>query len=197
MFFIVNGCRITCHTMPLFTICNLLAFTSPTCLQRLHFKLSTKQKVLDRLLALHFNEFHTPTEAIFEFILTNIICLWLTQAFAGRRTTTRTTFSCSSVIKSARFRWLIPVGYNMFHVRQTNFYYLVYQLLLLKDVLNRWGFEMELKSVCSRAACVCCMWMCDVDRSHATQSNSQRVTPTKTYWDPLWVQNCRFTLVGH
>lgn len=64
--FLLWTAAVTCQTMPPFTICNLLAFTSPTCLQRLHFKLSTKQKVLDCLFALHVNEFHTPTEAIFD-----------------------------------------------------------------------------------------------------------------------------------
>lgn len=58
--FIVNGCRFTCQTMPPLTICNLLAFTSPTWLQRFRFKLSTKQKFLDCLFALDFNGFHTP-----------------------------------------------------------------------------------------------------------------------------------------
>lgn len=64
--FIVNGCRFTCQTMPSFTICNLLAFTSPTWLQRFRFKSSTKHKLLDCLFTLYFNGFHTPTEVIFD-----------------------------------------------------------------------------------------------------------------------------------
>lgn len=81
--FIVNGCRFTCQTMPPFMMCNLLAFTSPTWLQRFRFKLNTKQKLLDCLFALHFNGFHTRTEAIFHLFGQIFVCNSLARLRAG------------------------------------------------------------------------------------------------------------------